>query len=55
MRSSEVSVFDFVATALSARNHSVLPPLKYIVVYSAGCRDVKWAGYKWVARVQIDM
>ncbi|KAF3520036.1 hypothetical protein DY000_02060696 [Brassica cretica] len=37
MRSSEVSVFDFVATALSARNHSVLPPLKYIVVYSAGC------------------
>ncbi|CDY26073.1 BnaC06g11230D [Brassica napus] len=32
-----VSVFDFVATALSAQNHSVLPPLKYIVVYSAGC------------------
>ena len=26
-----------MATALSARNHSVLPPPKYIVVYSAGC------------------
>ncbi|KAH0873383.1 hypothetical protein HID58_070745, partial [Brassica napus] len=36
-RKNCVSVFDFVATALSAQNHSVLPPLKYIVVYSAGC------------------
>ncbi|KAL1193386.1 Nicotinamidase 1 [Cardamine amara subsp. amara] len=34
---TDICVFDFVATTLSARNHSVLPPLEDVVVYSRGC------------------
>ena len=30
-------MFDFVATALSARNHGVLSPVEDVVVYSRGC------------------
>lgn len=34
---TDICVFDFVATVLSARNHSVLPPLEDVIVYSRGC------------------
>ncbi|KAF2620274.1 hypothetical protein F2Q68_00042074 [Brassica cretica] len=34
---TDICVFDFVATVLSARNHSVIPPLEDVVVYSRGC------------------
>ncbi|CAE6002752.1 unnamed protein product [Arabidopsis arenosa] len=34
---TDICVFDFVATALSARNHGVLSPLEDVVVYSRGC------------------
>ncbi|XP_010472245.1 PREDICTED: nicotinamidase 1 [Camelina sativa] len=34
---TDICVFDFVAAALSARNHGVLPPLEDVVVYSRGC------------------
>lgn len=34
---TDICVFDFVATVLSARNHSVIPPLEDVIVYSRGC------------------
>ncbi|CAN8283912.1 unnamed protein product [Cochlearia groenlandica] len=34
---TDICVFDFVATALSARNHGALAPLEDVVVYSNGC------------------
>lgn len=34
---TDICVFDFVATALSARNHGVLHPLEDVVVYSHAC------------------
>nr|AAD15566.1 unknown protein [Arabidopsis thaliana] len=34
---TDICVFDFVATALSARNHGVLSPVEDVVVYSRGC------------------
>ncbi|CAA0369710.1 Isochorismatase-like [Arabidopsis suecica] len=34
---TDICVFDFVATALSARNHGALSPLEDVVVYSRGC------------------
>ncbi|XP_010526685.1 PREDICTED: uncharacterized protein LOC104804180 isoform X7 [Tarenaya hassleriana] len=34
---TDICVFDFVASTLSARNHGLLPPLEEVVVYSSGC------------------
>ncbi|KAJ4950603.1 hypothetical protein NE237_027435 [Protea cynaroides] len=34
---TDICVFDFVASTLSARNHGFLPPLKDVVVYSRAC------------------
>ncbi|XP_043721456.1 nicotinamidase 1-like [Telopea speciosissima] len=34
---TDICVFDFVASTLSARNHGFLPPLKDVVVYSHAC------------------
>jgi len=43
-----------------ARRPSLQPPVLWcdeldVCSVIAISRDVKWAGYKWVARVQIDM
>tara|TARA_Y100001934_G_scaffold191352_1_gene225480 strand:+ start:11533 stop:12252 length:720 start_codon:yes stop_codon:yes gene_type:complete len=34
---TDICVMDFVLTALSARNHEMMPPLSDIIVYDAGC------------------
>ena len=34
---TDICVMDFVLTALSARNHDMMPTLKDILVYEAGC------------------
>jgi nicotinamidase-related amidase len=34
---TDICVMDFVLTMLSARNHGLMPPLKEILVYDAGC------------------
>ncbi|CAH9093125.1 unnamed protein product [Cuscuta europaea] len=34
---TDICVLDFVSSALSARNHRVLSPLKDVIVYSRGC------------------
>jgi len=34
---TDICVMDFVLTTLSARNHDLMPTLKEIAVYEAGC------------------
>ena len=34
---TDICVMDFVLTALSARNHDMMPPLAEVIVYDAGC------------------
>ncbi len=34
---TDICVMDFVLTMLSARNHGMMPPLRDIAVYAAGC------------------
>ena len=44
-------------TSAQARSHAVTSPLLKLTITQSPhiCSNVKWAGYKWVARVQIDM